>query len=100
MDEQIIAKFLANRESLSQVEANLLIQAIQDDPELAVTLKDHLITDDLMSRFLAVDRRGFALQVTKRIDVLGYSVPVRMKFVTAGRSGNHSHVEEKAGYGH
>src|SRR5581483_9304971 len=48
-------------------EAEELARLLSADPDLAQRVKDQLLTDELLSRRLAVDRRNFDNQVAQRI---------------------------------
>jgi hypothetical protein len=65
--EDLIARWMDDRASLSEEDAAELARALAADPELARTVKDQLATDELLSRRLAVDRRNFENQVVQRI---------------------------------
>lgn len=67
MSEDLIARWLDDRAGLSEQEAEELVRLLGADPELARRVKDQLLTDDLLSRRLAVDRRNFDHQVAQRI---------------------------------
>jgi hypothetical protein len=67
MSEELIARWLDDRASLSDDDAAELERALSADPALAQQVKDQLATDELLSRRLAVDRRNFENQVAQRI---------------------------------
>lgn len=67
MSEDLIAKWLDDRSSLSDDEAAELHRVLSTDAALARQVKDQLATDELVSRKLAVDRRNFENQVAQRI---------------------------------
>jgi len=67
MSEDLIARWLDDRASLSEDEAAELHRLLSGDPALARQVKDQLATDELVSRRLAVDRRNFENQVAQRI---------------------------------
>lgn len=67
MSEDLIARWLDDRASLSDDEAAELERLLTADPALARQVKDQLATDELLSRRLAVDRRNFENQVAQRI---------------------------------
>ncbi|HLY10230.1 MAG TPA: hypothetical protein VKW04_13065, partial [Planctomycetota bacterium] len=67
MSDDLIARWMDERASLSEDEAAELHRVLESDPELARTVKDQLATDDLLSRRLAVDRRNFENQVAQRL---------------------------------
>ncbi len=67
MSEDLIARWLDDRASLSDDEAAELERVLTADPALAQQVKDQLAIDELVSRRLAVDRRNFENQVVQRI---------------------------------
>jgi hypothetical protein len=67
VSEELIARWLDDRASLTEDEAAELVRLLSDDPALAQQVKDQLATDELLSRRLAVDRRNFENQVAQRI---------------------------------
>lgn len=66
-DENILARFIEDRESLSEPEFDGLVAALKTDPLLSRTLKDLLIFDDLCGQHLSPDRRGFKAQIAQRL---------------------------------
>lgn len=69
----LIHRYLDDRSSLSADEMDDLIALLQDDEELAASLRDQLIVDELLSQKLEVDRRQFSAQVEQRIADLAKS---------------------------
>jgi len=67
MSEDLIARWLDDRASLTDDEAAELERVLTADPALARQVKDQLATDELLSRRLALDRRNFENQVAQRI---------------------------------
>lgn len=67
MSEALIAKWLDDRRSLDDAEAEELHRALSADPALAQRVRDQLATEDLASRRLGVDRRNFVNQVAQRL---------------------------------
>lgn len=67
MSEDLIAKWMDDRASLTDEEAAELHRVLSGDPDLAREVKDQLAVDELVSRRLAVDRRNFENQVAQRI---------------------------------
>ncbi len=65
---EILAKYLDDRESLTDEELEQLIAACERDPELAKELRSLMQLDDLIDRELAPDRQGFARSVLHRTD--------------------------------
>lgn len=67
MSDELLAKWLDDRRSLSEEEALELERSLSADGELARRAKDQLQTDDLLSRRFAIDRGHFESQVAKRL---------------------------------
>ena len=63
----LIHRYLEDRSSLSDHELDELITVLRGDPELAASLRDQLLVDDLLAQKLALDRRNFVAQVEQRI---------------------------------
>lgn len=66
--EALIQQFVDDRESLTELEIGLLVDAVADNPELLQSLHDQLVVDDYLSQQHAVDRARFESQVDQRID--------------------------------
>lgn len=64
---QLIARFVENRDGLSETELDALITELRTQPHLGVVLRSQLTVDDLLSQKLALDRRNFLAQVGQRI---------------------------------
>lgn len=67
MIDDLLSKYLDDRNSLSDDEYRTLIRMLQESPELAQKLKSLLVTDDALSRHLSMDRKDFESQVTQRL---------------------------------
>lgn len=67
MSEELVARWMDDREGLSEEDAAELVRRLGADPALAREVKEQLATDELLSRRLAVDRRNFESQVAQRI---------------------------------
>src|SRR5438067_1463700 len=63
----LIHRYLEDRSCLDPVELNKLIAGLKADPELAASLREQLLLDDLLAQKLALDRRNFLAQVEQRI---------------------------------
>src|SRR5262249_20662480 len=63
----LVHRYLEDRGSLAPRELDDLITGIRADPELAITLRDQLLLDDLLAQKLAPDRLTFVAQVEQRI---------------------------------
>ncbi|MBI3855983.1 MAG: hypothetical protein HY293_09870 [Planctomycetes bacterium] len=71
MSEALIARWLDDRASLDEDEVRELEAALRADPGLAQQVKEQLLTDDLLSRRLALDRSRFETQVAQRVAAAG-----------------------------
>lgn len=67
MSEELIAKWLDDRASLTEEEVLALERALAADPGLAAQVKDQLAVAELLSRGKAVDRANFESQIAQRI---------------------------------
>ncbi len=65
--DQLVHRYLEDRDALSARECDALIAALRADPELATRLRDQLLLDDLLAQKLTLDRRNFVAQVEQRI---------------------------------
>src|SRR3954471_9310707 len=63
----LIHRYLEDRGSLSARDLDELIAGLRADSELAITLREQLILDDLLAQKLALDRVNFVAQVEQRI---------------------------------
>jgi len=63
----LVHRYLEDRGSLAPRELDDLIAGLRADPELAITLRDQLLLDDLLAQKLAPDRLNFVAQVEQRI---------------------------------
>ncbi|MCW8129008.1 MAG: hypothetical protein KIS92_01360 [Planctomycetota bacterium] len=67
VSDGLLARFLEDRESLSETEFDALLAALKADAALSKALKDLLVIDGLCAQTLAPDRRGFKAQVAQRL---------------------------------
>ncbi len=67
MSDQLLAKWIDDRSSLTEEEASELLARLESDPALARAAKDQLLSDELISRRLAPDRSRFEQQVAQRL---------------------------------
>ncbi|HVE40447.1 MAG TPA: PA14 domain-containing protein [Planctomycetota bacterium] len=67
MSDQLLAKWVDDRSSLTEEEASELLACLEADPGLARAAKDQLLADELVSRRLAQDRAHFEQQVAQRL---------------------------------
>lgn len=67
MSEELLAKWLEDRTSLTDGESDELRAHLESDPESGQRAKDQLALDDLLSRRFAVDRAQFRTQVAQRV---------------------------------
>lgn len=65
--EQLIRRFVDDRESLSDDELAILASAVRESTSLAMQLRDQLVVDDALGQLLTVDRKNFRAQVEQRI---------------------------------
>src|SRR5436190_13825585 len=65
--DSLIHRYLEDRASLAGRELDELIAALRADPELACSLREQLLLDDLLAQKLTLDRRNFVAQVEQRI---------------------------------
>lgn len=65
--ETILHRFLENRESLSDAEFQLLLEALRNQPALAERLKDHLIMEELLAQQYQMDRKDFVGKFEERL---------------------------------
>src|SRR5438445_10181682 len=63
----LLHRYLEDRDSLAARELDALIAALRADPELAGSLREQLLLDDLLAQKLALDRRNFVAQVEQRV---------------------------------
>lgn len=63
----LIKQYVEDRDSLSAEELDQLIDALREQPQLAIEVRTQLLVDDLLAQKLAVDRRNFLAQVGQRI---------------------------------
>ena len=67
VSEDILSRFLEDRESLSEAEFKALLAALKADAHASRDLKDLLILDDLCSQAISADRNNFKAQVAQRL---------------------------------
>ena len=65
--DDLIQKYIDDRAGMSEDELERLIGALRASPERAISLREQLLMDDLVSQKLAFDRRNFFAQVEQRI---------------------------------
>jgi hypothetical protein len=65
--DRLIKQYIEDRDSLSPEELDQLIDALREQPQLAIEVRSQLLVDDLLAQKLAVDRRNFLAQVGQRI---------------------------------
>lgn len=64
---QLMARFVENRDSLSDEELEQLINELRAQPRLAADLKDHLSVDDMLAQTFDLTRWHFLPQVNQRL---------------------------------
>lgn len=62
-----MARFLDDRAGLSKADMRRLYLALRNSRDLAEHLRLQLVSDDLLSRALALDRQNFEAQIAKRV---------------------------------
>jgi hypothetical protein len=67
MTEALLARFVDDRNSLSEGELRELIAGMRSDENLAREVRDHLVFDELLSENLREDRADLSAQVRQRI---------------------------------
>lgn len=67
MKEELIARYVDDRESLSDLELQELMEVMEGNPALCRDLRALVCMDDLLSRTLCVERQNFRVQVAQRI---------------------------------
>jgi len=67
MSESLIAKWLEDRDSLTESESAELLRVLESDSNAAKSVKEQLALDHLLSLRLSVDRGNFEQQVAQRI---------------------------------
>jgi hypothetical protein len=63
----LVHRYLEDRQTLEAEELDTLIAGLRADPELAITLREQLMLDDLLAQRAALDRRHFLAQVEQRV---------------------------------
>jgi hypothetical protein len=67
MMEALLARFMDDRNSLSEEELKNLVEEVRSDEDLAREVRDHLVFDELLSENLREDRADLSAQVRQRI---------------------------------
>ncbi|MEQ8785212.1 MAG: LamG-like jellyroll fold domain-containing protein [Pirellulaceae bacterium] len=70
--DQLIERYLDDRDSLSDEELSAMVDALRESEELACELKNQLLIDELIAQRMAVDRANFLAQMQQRVDDLSY----------------------------
>ena len=65
--DSLLHRFLEDREGLSDVEFQHLLDALRTEPHLAERLKDHLVMDELLAQQFAQGRQDFISRFEKRL---------------------------------
>lgn len=65
--EQLLERFLDDRDALAEDELDALVDAAGRDPQLAARLKDQLVIEELLAQQLAVERRNFPAHVRQLV---------------------------------
>src|SRR5437868_3553402 len=65
--ENLLARFIDDREALNEQEFSALLAALLGDAEMSRLLKDILIVDDLCAQAHRIDRKNFRAQVAARL---------------------------------
>src|SRR5688572_28102847 len=65
--DALIHRYLEDRSGLAPTELDALIAALRDDQQLAASLREQLLLDDLLAQKIAFDRRNFEAQVAQRV---------------------------------
>ena len=65
--EDLIIRFVEDPGAATPEELDALIEALHEEPAMAVRLREQLMLDDLLAQKLTVDRRHFIAQVEQRI---------------------------------
>ena len=73
---QLIYRYLDDRESLSEEEMEQLVSVLRNRPTLAKQVKDQMIVQELLGQSLAIDRKNFTAQVEQRIRDLNQPLPL------------------------
>jgi len=63
----LIHRYLEDRAGLAPTELDALIAGLRADPQLAASLREQLLLDDLLAQKFALDRRNFEAQVAQRV---------------------------------
>lgn len=64
---ELVRRFVDDRDGLQEHEYAQLAEAVKASPELLAQLREQLLMDDVLSQRLAIDRRHFDAQVQQRI---------------------------------
>ncbi|MCA9268772.1 MAG: FecR domain-containing protein, partial [Planctomycetales bacterium] len=65
--EVLIERYIDDRDDLTDMEYDALVEAISGDAQLAARVKDQLLIDEALAQQLAVDRGDFIAQVQQRL---------------------------------
>lgn len=65
--ENLLARFIDDREALSEPDFQALLAALRGDAEMSRLLKDLLIVDDVCAQMHSIDRKNFRAQVAARL---------------------------------
>jgi len=65
--DELVQRYLEDRADLAPTELDALIAGLRADPQLAASLREQLLLDDLLAQKFAVDRRNFEAQVAQRV---------------------------------
>jgi hypothetical protein len=67
VQENLLARFIDDREALSEPDFHALLAALRGDAEMSRLLKDLLIVDDVCAQMHSIDRKNFRAQVAARL---------------------------------
>jgi len=70
--DELIERYLDDRDSLSDEELAVLVQAVGASEELACELKNQMLIEELIAQRISVDRSNFLAQMKQRVDDLQY----------------------------
>lgn len=68
--DQLIERYLDDRDSLSDEELSALVEALRGSDELACEFKNQMMIDELIAQRLTVDRANFPAQMQQRVNDL------------------------------
>jgi hypothetical protein len=72
--EEVLSKFLIDRESLTVEEYEFLIELLKSDVNARKELRGQLIMDEKLSQAMSIDRQNFLSQIRQRIYDLQHSI--------------------------